>query len=307
MDLALRPRLRLGVSSCLLGEAVRYDGGHKRHPWIADRLGPLVEWVPCCPEVEAGLGVPREPVQLERRGRAIEVRGVESGADHTARIEDFSRRRIDSLGLDELDGFVLKSRSPSCGIAGVVVHGDADPQARAPGRFAHALEERDPRLPLCDEGQFEDPATRRHFLERAQARARWRRFLDGTTVDRDAADLFLAGHDLLLVCRGEHPLRVDGCEHDASTWRALGQALHDALRQPAQPEGHVHAMASVLEHASGLHPAERDGLGILLTELRRAHIDPEVARQYARGLVIRAGDPWLRRQHYFDPFPLNHR
>ena len=105
------------MSACLLGREVRYDGGHKRDRFLTDVLAPFVEWVPVCPEVELGLGIPRETIRLERDGQALRLVAPKSGADHTAAMERFARRRTAALRALDLSGYVLKKGSPSCGMA----------------------------------------------------------------------------------------------------------------------------------------------------------------------------------------------
>jgi len=159
-------RPRVGISACLLGQNVRYDGGHKLNPFAAGRLGKLVSLVPVCPEVELGMGVPREPVRLERSGRSIRMVGTGSRTDHTAAMTRFSRRRIDDLEALELSGYVFKKNSPSCGPSGVPVHGS---KRTGRGLFAAALLKAMPRLPVVDEGELADPAGQQRFLKRVFA------------------------------------------------------------------------------------------------------------------------------------------
>jgi uncharacterized protein YbbK (DUF523 family) len=166
-------RLRVAISACLLGQEVRWDGGHKRDRAVAELLGALVEWVPVCPEVELGLGVPREPIRLEA-GRAASPRlvAIESRRDLTQAMERFARRRVDELLAQGIVGYVLKSDSPSCGIARVPVHGARRAGA---GVFARVLMQRAPRLPVAEERALHDAARRARFVERMVAYAGGRR------------------------------------------------------------------------------------------------------------------------------------
>jgi len=168
--------LRIGVSSCLLGSAVRYDGGHKRDRELLALLGPSVEWIAVCPEVEAGMGIPRPALQLVRDGEELRLREVASGRDHTREMQRFAARRLRELRKAQLDGYVLKKSSPSCGMAGVRLHAMAKrPEATASGLFAHALMEAFPALPVEEEDRLRDPQRCEHFLERALAYRRQER------------------------------------------------------------------------------------------------------------------------------------
>jgi uncharacterized protein YbbK (DUF523 family) len=171
--IAVADRPRVGVSACLLGDRVRYDGRDKRDAWLVDILGPQVEWVPVCPEVEAGLGTPREPMMLGRdaAGRIVLVTGTDRVRDDlTATMAAYSARRVEQLAAADLDGYVLKAGSPSCGLD-VPVQGDA---GRGRGVFADALTSRVPDLPVADERQLGDTSSREQFVERVFAHYRGR-------------------------------------------------------------------------------------------------------------------------------------
>ncbi len=157
-------RPRVGVSACLLGEQVRYDGRHKRSRAVVELIGPEVDWVAVCPEVEVGMPVPREPVVLT--GAGPRMVGATSGTDHTGAMLRFAETRI--AALDPLDGYVLKSRSPSCGLAEVPGSPDGS------GLFAAALRRLRPDLPLAEETALDDDARRRDFLAAVHARRRGR-------------------------------------------------------------------------------------------------------------------------------------
>jgi FdhD protein len=163
-------KLRIGISSCLLGDEVRFDGGHKRDAPLLDALEPWVEWVPVCPEVESGMGVPREPVQLVRDGAGVRMLGVHTRVDHTDRMRAFAAKRVDSLAAIGLRGYVLKADSPSCGPGGVkLFEADGSHGRTGTGLFAAALKDRFPGLPIEDEARLADPRTRADFLQRVLA------------------------------------------------------------------------------------------------------------------------------------------
>lgn len=162
------PRLRVGISQCLLGDRVRYDGGHRRDALLTDVLGRSVEWVPVCPEVEAGLGVPREPMRLEGTAASPRLVAIATRTDHTEMMQRFCERRLRELEALNLSGFVLKARSPSCGIGGVPLmnpQGTESPEGI--GLFAQTLISHFPQLPVEDEDRLHDPAVLQEFLNRA--------------------------------------------------------------------------------------------------------------------------------------------
>ena len=165
-------RPRVGISRCLLGDAVRYDGTHTRDDALIGAFGRHVEWVSVCPEVEVGMGTPREPIQLVARpervpsaGAAVRLIGVSSGRDWTERMHTWARERVQALIALNLAGYIFKARSPSCGIHSVPVH-DGDVERGGRGLFAQALIDALPDLPVEDEEGLADPLARTEFLQR---------------------------------------------------------------------------------------------------------------------------------------------
>jgi uncharacterized protein YbbK (DUF523 family)/uncharacterized protein YbgA (DUF1722 family) len=174
-------RPRLGISACLLGDEVRFDGGHKRDVFLSDVLGPHVHWIRVCPEVEVGMGTPRETLRLERdRLGSIEMVTTANRIDHTDAMKSWAGTRLDGLIGDALDGYVLKKDSPSCGMDAVKVF-DASGAMDRVGRgiFAEALLARFPNLPVEEEGRLADPMARDNFVERVFAHQRLRTLFDG--------------------------------------------------------------------------------------------------------------------------------
>jgi uncharacterized protein YbbK (DUF523 family) len=167
---------RVGISRCLLGDDVRYDGTNKLSTAVTE-LTPFVEWVPICPEVEVGMGVPREPIQLLRRGdgvrsgsESVRLKGTQSGEDWTDRMNRWAAARAAELAAAGISGFVLKARSPSCGPAAVLVHESGAPTApTGRGLFAEALTAVIPGLPMIDEEALENRQERERFLQTVRA------------------------------------------------------------------------------------------------------------------------------------------
>jgi uncharacterized protein YbbK (DUF523 family) len=172
-----RAKLRLGVSACLLGEDVRWDGRNKRDPFVVEVLGAVVEWVPVCPEVELGLGVPREPIRLVGPAASPRLVAERSGQDHTRAMLRLAEARVRELSRLDLDGYVTKRDSPSCGLSRVPVHParGGPPRRAGAGLFARVLAARLPRLPLVEEPALADGAARARFLARVRAYRRAKR------------------------------------------------------------------------------------------------------------------------------------
>ena len=171
----LKAKPRLGISTCLLGERVRYDGGHKLDHYLRDVLGQFVQWVPVCPEVECGLPVPREAMRLVGAPDKPRLLTQRTGIDHTERMKGWASRRLDELERQNLDGYVFKSGSPSSGMERVKVYGrNGVPRKIGMGIWARMFMERFPLLPVEDEGRLNDVVLRENFIERVFCLRRYR-------------------------------------------------------------------------------------------------------------------------------------
>jgi uncharacterized protein YbgA (DUF1722 family)/uncharacterized protein YbbK (DUF523 family) len=212
--------LRIGISSCLLGEEVRWDGGHKRDRFLTDVLDPYVEWVPLCPEVEVGMGIPREPVHLARRGDGIRMLGTRSGRDWTAAMRAWAEKRARQLSRLHLCGYVLKKNSPSCGMERVKVRSEKGmPRKEGQGLFAEALIRCHPLLPVEEEGRLHDAGLRENFIERIFAYRRLRSLFERRwSVGRLVA--FHTAHKLQLLA------------HSPQAYQSLGRLVAKAKRVP---------------------------------------------------------------------------
>jgi len=218
----------VGVSSCLLGEQVRYDGGHKRDAYVNDVLADHFTFVPVCPEVEVGMGVPRETVQLVDRGGDIRMIGHDSGKDHTAAMRRYAGRRVTALLEMGISGYVLKARSPSCGMQQVPTHTEqGGEQGSGRGLFADALITMSPSLPVEEEGRLDDPELRESFIARVFAYSRLTRlFADGWTSSDLAA--FHGAEESLLMA------------HDPEACEKLGRMVADAISGSRAPLRHAY-------------------------------------------------------------------
>jgi uncharacterized protein YbbK (DUF523 family) len=169
-----RETLRIGISQCLLGDKVRYDGGHKRDNFLIEALGRHVEWVPVCPEAELGLGTPREPMRLAGDFQAPRLVTITTGIDHTDAMNDFAQQRIRQLEALDLSGYVFKADSPSCGITQVPLFNQDIDTNDGVGLFARAFIEYFPLIPIEEESRLHDLQAVNSFLERVLAYRRSR-------------------------------------------------------------------------------------------------------------------------------------
>lgn len=245
--------IRLGVSSCLLGEQVRFDAGHKRESFVADVLPRYFEMIPVCPEVAIGLGVPREPIRLVGSAAAPRAVGVKTKTlDVTDRLRDYGREMVAKLG--GISGYVLKSKSPSCGMERVKVYGESGYASKTgTGIYAAEIMRAMPMLPVEEEGRLNDPVLRENFIERVYAYRRWQDLLrDGITPERLVQ--FHAAHKLILMAHGRDSLtRLGRLVADAGKRpvdelsREYGKEFMAALSRRATRRRH----ADVLYHLQG--------------------------------------------------------
>jgi uncharacterized protein YbgA (DUF1722 family)/uncharacterized protein YbbK (DUF523 family) len=306
-------KLRVGVSSCLLGAKVRFDGEHKRDGFLVDQLGPFVEWVPVCPEAEVGMGIPRESVRLVRlAGSGPRMLGNRSGEDWTGRMSRFAARRV--RALEGLVGYVLKAKSPSCGMERVKLYDGTDKGARVTrdgvGLFAAALRDRFPNLPIEEEGRLHDAGLRENFIERIFAYARLQALWAGRWTVGDLV-AFHTAHKMALLA------------HDERGYRELGRIVAGARQLPraelrdryedrfmsvlsrlATRKRHANVLMHMLGHLrAGLDEPGRAELLSLIDDHRRGLVPLVVPITMMRHHVERLKVDYLRGQSYLHPHP----
>jgi uncharacterized protein YbgA (DUF1722 family)/uncharacterized protein YbbK (DUF523 family) len=303
-------RIRLGISSCLLGERVRFDGNHKFDPYISGTLGRHFDFVSVCPEVAVGLGVPRPTIRLSGDPRQPRVIGVKVvGLDVTDALAAFSRRQVAQLG--ELSGYILKGRSPSCGMERVKVYQEAGrPPHSGSGVYAAALMARWPLLPVEEEGRLGDPELRDNFLERVFAYRRWQELLAGG-LGKARLQGFHEVHKLSLMAHGADHYRALGrlvADLGARPIKALADeyiaGFMAALRQRATPK----KQANVLQHVMGylkrhIEPADKQEINEAISAYREGRVPLLVPITLLRHHLRRYPDPYLARQVYLNPGP----
>lgn len=311
------PRVRLGISACLLGQEVRYNGGHKRDVFLTDVFGRYVDWVDVCPEVEIGLGTPRPSMRLVRIGRGEEARvrliTSETGADHTDAMRTWAARRIAELATMDLDGYVLKKDSPSCGMERVKLY-PADggmPNKEAQGIFAEELMRRLPHLPVEEEGRLNDPPLRENFITRVFVHARWRE-LEREGWTRASLMRFHERHKFLLLARNQAGMRRLGrllgdsvrADDLQELARAYRQGLTEVLRRAPTRRGHT----NVLQHMAGfvsdrLDAADREELRETIERYRLGLVPLIVPITLLRHYVRKQEIAYLQGQVYLEPHP----
>ncbi|MGC3973281.1 MAG: DUF523 and DUF1722 domain-containing protein [Nitrospira sp.] len=247
--------LRLGISRCLLGEEVRFDGGHKRDAFLTDVLGRYVEWVPVCPEVEAGLGTPREAMRLVGTPQQPRLVTLKSGQDHTRALEIMAARRLDDLAGADLSGFVFKKDSPSCGVERVRTYNEHGmPGRKGVGLFARAFLARFPLIPVEEEGRLCDPLLRENFIERVFCYRRWRDLMNSGAT-RQAVVRFHTIHKYLLLAHSApHYRQLGRLVAQVSQYRPkdlalqYGELFMQALAVRATVRKHVNVLHHILGH-----------------------------------------------------------
>jgi len=202
--------ITIGISTCLLGENVRYDGTHKLDHFLRDTLGQFVRWFPVCPEVEYGLPVPREAMRLV--GDPIDPRlvTIRTGIDLTGGMKRWAKKKMTELAGADLSGFVFKSRSPSSGMKGVKVYTEEGmPSKTGSGIFARAFMDAFPHVPVEDDGRLNDPGIRENFIERVFVYHRWKELLNNGGTIKDLVD-FHADHKLMIMAHSPKHVNLLG-------------------------------------------------------------------------------------------------
>src|SRR5512147_1284370 len=245
--------LRLGISRCLLGDEVRFDGGHKRDNFLTDVFGCYVEWVPVCPEVEAGLGTPREAMRLVGNSQHPRLVTIKSGIDHTNALETITKKRIEELSELDLSGYVFKKDSPSCGVDRVRIYNEHGmPSHSGIGLFARGFLEQFPLIPVEEEGRLCDAPLRENFIERVFCYRRYQDLLR-SGVTRQSVMRFHTIHKYLLLAHSQQHYELLGrLVGRAEQYRQkelavrYGELFMKALAVKATVRKHVNVLQHIL-------------------------------------------------------------
>ncbi len=300
--------IKLGISTCLLGEPVRYDGGHKLDRFLRDTLGQYVQYVPVCPEVECGLGIPRESMHLEGDPGAPRLITTRTRRDMTDQMQNWAQKRARELERENLCGFIFKSNSPSSGMERVKISDDKGmPSKIGIGIFAGIFMQHFPLLPVEEEGRLHDPRLRENFIERIFVFKRWREMVDGRKRTSSMVD-FHTCHKLLIMSHSPKHYNLMGKlvakakEIPDDLYLQYSALLMEALKLRATAKKNT----NVLHHIMGyfkkqLSADEKQELLEVIEYYHQEHFPLIVPITLINHYVRKYDQPYLKIQHYLNP------
>jgi uncharacterized protein YbgA (DUF1722 family)/uncharacterized protein YbbK (DUF523 family) len=308
----MHEKIKLGISSCLLGEKVRYDGGHKLDPFLRDTVGRYVEWVRVCPEVESGLPVPREAMHLMGDPDSPRLVTIDSGIDHTNRVLRWTKRNISAPERTGLCGYVFKTRSPSCGLSGVKLyapHGTL--LGTGPGIFARMFVKRFPLLPVVEEGSLYNQAVRENFIERVFVFKRWQEYLRKDGSRGGLVSFHTANKLFILAHSPKHYTILGKLVADAKQYRpdALHAKYISTLMEGLRLLATVKKNTNVLQHMAGyfkdrLSPDEKQELREIIGNYHNGLVPLIVPLTLICHYVMKYDVEYLKKQYYLNPHPV---
>ncbi|EFI33220.1 protein of unknown function DUF523 [Desulfonatronospira thiodismutans ASO3-1] len=304
--------MKIGISTCLLGENVRYDGGHKLDRYLRDLLGKYVSYVPVCPETESGMPIPREALRLVGDIDSPRLVTQKSGEDYTSVMQSWASKRLDALEKEKLCGFIFKSKSPSSGMERVKVYNDkGHPVPKGRGIFAGMFMERFPLLPVEEEGRLHDPMLRENFITRIFVYGRWLELMEQGLTTARLID-FHTRHKLLLMA------------HNVNAYRELGRLVAGARELPPDEladqyisklmtalklSSTIKKNVNVLQHVMGyfkkdLSSDEKQELLEVIGNYKDSLVPLIVPVTLLNHYVRKYDQPYLKEQVYLNPHPM---
>ena len=306
-------KVRIGISSCLLGNKVRYDGQHKHDSYITGVLSQWFDFVPVCPEVECGMPVPREAIRLEGDVEHPNLVSVKNRHDFTLQMRNWCDMRVDELNSEHLCGYILKRKSPSCGMERVKVYPSEKgmPMNKGVGFFARAFIDQFPDIPVEEEGRLNDPALRENFFERVFTLKRWREMLQ-TDSTRKGLVQFHERHKYLLMAHGIPLYRALGRIVSNLKDRELGELqseYHCSLMKALSLRATVKKQVNVLQHMAGyfkkkLSADEKRELQDLIEKYHDGYVPLIVPLTIINHYTRKYDEQYLRNQYYLNPHPI---
>ena len=305
-------KIKIGISTCLLGEKVRYDGGHKLDRYITDTLGNYFEWLPVCPEVEYGLPVPRESMHLIGDPASPRLVTVRTGVDHTEGMKKWAEDKLRQLEKEDLCGFIFKSRSPSSGIGGIKVYTlSGMPSNKGTGIFGGAFMRYFPLIPVIDDGRLHNPNLRENFIEQVLVYKRWKEFLKNSTKIRDLITFHTNLKLLILSHSPKHYDVLGKLVAQAKKYKPdvlyseYIRILMEGLRLLATTKKNT----NVLLHIAGyfkkqLSSEDKRELLEVIDQYHRGYVPLIVPIVLINHYVRRFDEPYLKMQFYLNPHPM---
>ncbi len=307
----MKGKIRVGISSCLLGNQVRYDGGHKHNRYITDVLAKYFHFVAVCPEVECGLPIPREAMHLIGDPDSPRLVTVKSGIDHTKKMLDFCNWKTSHLETEDLCAFIFKKNSPSSGLYRVKVYGGSGRTPRkGRGLFAASVVEKFPLLPVEEEGRLEDPSLRENFIERVFCYRRWKTFLNNTPDYKNLVD-FHAAHKLQLMAHSPKHLsrlgRLVAAGKNMPREELLEQyqaGLMGAMSLKATVKKNVNVLQHILGHfKKKISKDEKAEMLEVINRYARSTVPLVVPLTLVNHYVRKYEPAYLQNQTYLQPHP----
>lgn len=305
-------KIKIGISTCLLGENVRWNAGHKLDRYLTQTLGQFVQYVSVCPEVEAGFGVPRESMRLVGDPQNPRLIIFKSKQDRTSQMLTWAKNRVKNLEQEDLCGFIFKSDSPSSGMRNVKVYTDKGmPVKKGVGIFAREFIEHFPRTPVEDDGRLHDPEIRENFIERIFSLKRWREVLTSKKSMGRVVNFHTQNKLLILSHSQKHArqmgkLVAGGKSLSANTLFAeYENLLMEALSLKTTTKKNL----NVLQHIIGyfkkqLTVDEKKELLELFEQYRNGYVPLVVPMTLINHYVRKYNQSYLETQTYLNPHPV---
>ena len=304
-------KIKIGISSCLLGKKVRWDGGHKHNDYITDHLGLFFTFVDACPELEVGMGIPREPVRLVKRDDEIHMVGVKTEEEWTSRIQRYSKAKAAAPEMSDLCGYIFKKDSPSCGVERVKVYGPSGvAEKKGQGMFFKAVSERHPLLPIEEEGRLCDIDLRENFIERVFAFSKLQALCQ-QRFSRQAWIEFHSRYKYLLMAHGQqHYKSLGGLvarikEYPAREFiECYRRQFMGALKTHVTVKNHMNTMAHIYGYLkTKLTPWERDDLFAIMDDYKLGLVPRIVPITLLSHYIRKHEVPYVKDQIYLAPHP----
>ncbi len=304
--------IKLGVSACLLGEPVRYDGQHKYDHYLTDILGKYVEWYPVCPEVECGMSIPREAMHLTGTPKSPRLVTVHTGIDHTAKMKAWCKKKVDELEKENLCGFIFKSKSPSSGLFRVkVFNAKGIPEKNGIGFFARAFTERFPLLAAEEEGRLHDSAIRDRFIDHAVTYSRWQNYAK-TEATVKGLQNFHARHKYMIMAHSPKdvaPLGKLAANATKANLQKIQLEYLNLLVSVLKLQATIRKNTNVLQHIAGyfkkeLQDFEKIELQKSIEEYHQENFPLLATLVLLRHFAKKYDKHYLLDQYYLSPSPI---